>query len=280
VPIHDQSYRRYTGEKRPVQSAWMVIARAGLMSFVSRRAFLGLLIGGWLPFVVHATQLFAAANFSQAATFLAPTPQTFRNFLDWQEIPLFLITVYVGSGLIANDRRANALQLYLSKPVTRAEYILGKMSVLALFLLAVTWLPSILLLILQIAFSGNFTFVKANSTLVASITLYSLMLVLVTTFAMTALSSLSRSSRFVGIMFAGVMIFSGAMFNTLRFITGTTAVSWLSIPASLDQVGDVIFRQAPRYDTPVAVSMLVLLAVLVMSVSVLERRVRGVEVVV
>jgi ABC-2 type transport system permease protein len=279
VPIHDQSYRRYTGEKRPVRSAWLVIARAGLMSFLSRKAFLGLLLAAWIPFVVRASQLFLASNFSQAATFLAPTAQTFRDFLGQQSIFVFLITVYVGAGLIANDRRANALQLYLSKPVTRAEYILGKMTVLATFLLGITWLPAILLLVLQIAFSGSFTFLKANTSLIASVTLYCLLMVIVLTFGMTALSSLSRSSRFVGILFAGVLIFSDAMFNALRFITGTTAISWVSVQASLDQVGDVIFRQVPRHQTPVAVSILVLVAVVVISASVLERRVRGVEVV-
>lgn len=279
MPIHDQSYRRYTGEKRPVSSAWLVIARAGLMSFLTRRAFLALLLVAWIPFIVRASQLFLASNFAQAATFLAATPQTFRDFLSQQGIFVFLITVYVGSGLIANDRRANALQLYLSKPVTRAEYILGKMTVLALFLLAVTWLPAILLLVLQIAFSGSFTFLRANSSLIASVTLYCLLTVIVITFGMTALSSLSRSSRFVGILFAGLLLFSDAMFNALRFITGSTSVSWLSVQASLDQVGDVIFRQAPRHQTPVAVSLIVLLAVIVLSASVLERRVRGVEVV-
>ena len=63
-------------------------------------------------------QIYAAANLPQAA-FLAPTPETFRQFLEQQDIFVFFITVYVGAGLIANDRRANALQIYLSKPLTR-----------------------------------------------------------------------------------------------------------------------------------------------------------------
>lgn len=279
MPIHDQSYRRYTGEKRPVSSAWTVIARAGIMTFVSRRAFLALLLISWVPFIVRASQLFLASNFSQAATFLEASPQTFRDFLSQQSIFVFLITVYVGSGLIANDRRANALQLYLSKPVTRAEYILGKMTVLATFLVAVTWLPAVLLLLLQIAFSGSFSFIRANSSLIASVTLYCAITIIVITFGMTSLSSLSRSSRFVGIMFAGLLLFSDAMFNALRFITGSSSISWVSVPASLDQVGDLIFRQTPRHQTPVAVSFIVLMAVVIIATSVLERRVRGVEVV-
>jgi hypothetical protein len=44
-------------------------------------------------------------------------------------------------------------------------------------------------------------------------------------------------------------------------------------------VTDAIFGRAPRYDSPPIVSVLVLLALVTLSVSVLERRVRGVEVV-
>ena len=60
---------------------------------------------------------------------------------------MFFITVYAGAGLIANDRRANALQIYLSKPLTRVEYIFGKLAILATFLLLVTWVPAIVLLL-------------------------------------------------------------------------------------------------------------------------------------
>ena len=56
-------------------------------------------------------------------------------------------------------------------------------------------------------------------------------------------------------------------------------MSWISFTASLDQVCDAIFRVPLRYDTPVAVSFVVLIGLLVVSLSVLERRVRGVEVV-
>src|SRR5437773_11821737 len=135
----------------------MVIVSAGLRTFVSKRAFLGLLLVSWFPFFVRAVQIYAAANLPQAR-FLAPTAETFRQFLDQQQIFVFFVTVYVGAGLIANDRRANALQIYLSKPLTRAEYVFGKLIVLTTFILFITWVPAVVLLIVQIAFAGNFTF--------------------------------------------------------------------------------------------------------------------------
>jgi hypothetical protein len=75
------------------------------------------------------------------------------------------------------------------------------------------------------------------------------------------------------------MFFTEAVFATLRGVTGSTAVSWVSFSASLAQLGDAIFRLTPRYDTPVVVSMIVLAGLVAVSASVLERRVRGVEVV-
>ena len=41
----------------------------------------------------------------------------------------------------------------------------------------------------------------------------------------------------------------------------------------------MIFRLPPRYTTPWQVSLIVILGLIVLSISVLERRVRGVEVV-
>jgi ABC-2 type transport system permease protein len=256
----------------------MVIARAGLRTFFAKRAFLGLLLASWLPFFVRAVQIYAAANLPQAQ-FLAPTAETFRQFLDQQEIFVFFLTVYVGAGLIANDRRANALQIYLSKPLTRAEYVFGKLAILMTFLLFVTWLPAILLLIVQIVFAGNFTFFRNNAFLFPAITVFCALEVVVVSTAMLALSSLSKSSRYVGILYAAVIFFSSAMYGVLTAVTRNSALSWISFSASLAQVGNVIFRQPLKYDTPWPVSLLVIVGVVVLSAVVLERRVRGVEVV-
>lgn len=278
MPIHDQSYRRYGGQRGDLRRVWLVIARAGIVQLVKKRAFLGLLLFAWLPFIVRAVQAYFSTTFQQVSM-LALNAETYRTFLDQQGTFVFFVTIFVGAGLIANDRRANALQIYLSKPLTRAEYVLGKFAILFTFLVLVTWLPAILLLLLQGAFAGTFEFLRQNIHLVPAITLFSLVQVLVSTLAMLALSSMSNSSRFVGIMYAGIVLFTDAMFHAVRAILGSSAMSWLSVPATIEQVGDAIFRQKLRYDTPVAVSMLVVIAIIVISTSILERKVRGVEVV-
>ncbi len=279
MPIHDQSYRRYRGGRATPGRAWTVIASAGIRGMIRKRAFLGLLLFAWMPFVVRAVQIYVASNYPQVAALLAPDPKMFRDFLEQQDFFVFVITIYVGAGLIANDRRANALQIYLSKPLMRSEYIAGKAGVLFTFLLLVTWVPAILLLLMQVMFKGSFEFLSNNLFLFPAITVSAFLQAILATFTMLALSSLSKSSRYVGILYAGIIFFTAAIYGAMLAITGSTKLSWLSLGANLSQVVDVIFRLAPRYATPWPVSLIVIIGLIVLSISVLERRVRGVEVV-
>jgi ABC-type transport system involved in multi-copper enzyme maturation permease subunit len=278
VPIHDQSYRRYGGGRTMPGRAWTVIAWAGIMTMIKKRAFLGLLAFAWMPFLVRAVQVYVTTNYPQVAMF-APTAETFRQFLEQQDFFVFIITIYVGAGLIANDRRANALQIYLSKPLMRSEYIAGKAAVLFVFLLLVTLVPALLLLLLQVLFAGSFEFLRKNLFLFPAITVASMLQALLATFTMLALSSLSKSSRYVGILYAGIVFFTAAIYGAMFAITGSSKLSWLSVGSNLSQVVDVIFRLKPRYATPWPVSLIVIMGLIALSISVLERRVRGVEVV-
>lgn len=278
MPIHDQGYRRYGGSRASVGRAWQVIARSGVFSIISKRAFIGLMLFAWGPFVVRAVQIYFSANFQQAA-FLAPKGETFREFLDQQGFFVFVVTIWVGAGLIANDRRANALQLYLSKPLTAAEYIAGKMAILFLFLAFVTFAPAMGLLIVQTVFAGSFTFIRNNVYLLPAITLFSLAQVLMASTTMLALSSLSKSSRFVAVMYAGLIFFTSALFQALRGITGSSAFAWMSPGDALEQLGDVIFRLPPRYDLPPVLAALTVIAIIAGSFVILARKVKGVEIV-
>ena len=281
MPIHDQGYRRYGGNKARTGAGWIVIARAGIRTMVSKKAFLGLLLVSWFPFLIRAVQFYAAVNLTAVpqASILAPSADTFRQYLEQQQVFVFFVTVYVGAGLIANDRRANALQIYLSKPLTRAEYVLGKLAILMTFLALVTWLPAIVLLIVQIAFAGNFTFFRNNVFLFPAITVFAFLQVALASATMLALSSLSNSSRYVAILYAAVIFFTQAVYGVLYAVTRSSAFSWLAFSSNLEQMGYVIFRQPLKYDTPWPVSLLMIALLIGISGVILERRVRGVEVV-
>ena len=276
--FHDQPARGHGGRREPHGRRWWVIARAGIQERIRERRFIGLLLFAWAPFIVRAVQMYVSSNFSQAA-FLAPSAETFREFLDQQSFFIFLVTIYVGSGLIANDRRANALQIYLSKPLTRVEYITGKLVTLLAFLTVVTWVPAILLLIIQMMFSGSTTFIRANLFLFPAITVFSAAQVLLSAFAMLALSSLTKSRRFVAIMFAFIIFFRAAMYQALRSMTTSSAWAFFSPEDVLDVIAAAIFRSPGTTAIPAAAAILVVAVIIGASIWILERRVRAVEIV-
>ena len=278
MPIHDQTYRRYGGVRAAPGAAWIVIAVTGLRALIGKRRFLFVMLVAWGQFVVLAVFLYISANLPQFEV-LEPSPEMFRGFFERQGIFAFFVTIYVGAGLIATDRRANALQLYLSKPLTGAEYVAGKLAILLVLLLLVTWVPAMLLLVLQVLFAGNLEFLRANLFLLPAMTVFSFLYALLASFTMLALSSLSTSARYVAVLYASAVLLSDAVFGTLSAATQSTGSSWLSFRANLAQVGDVVFRMSPRYDTPWVVSLAMIVAIIGVSIWVLDRRVRGVEVV-
>ncbi len=278
-PVHDQSYRRYTGTRLPLGRAWAVILRVGVRSLLSRRVFIGLLLLAWIPFLVRSVQIYMVVTYPQAAGWVPINAALFQTFIEFQGLFAFFVTIYAGSGLVAADRRANALQVYLSKPLWRLEYIAGKLGVLLLYLALVTVVPALLLLVMQVVLSGSVGLVVDTPTLVPAIVVASAIRVVVPAVTMLALSSLSNSTRYVALMYTGVIFFSEAMYGVLTFVTGSSRVAWISVSRNIEVVTDVIFGKTPRYETPAMVSVLVLLALVALSISVLERRVRGVEVV-
>jgi len=275
VPIHDQGYRHYLGHRTPHGRAWLVIARMHILGALRYRWFLLLMIAGWIQFVGRVIQIYVSSTIPQAAA----TAQTYRDFFNFQSFFVFLITIAM-AGLIADDRRANALQLYLSKPLTRVEYIVGKLVPALVFLLGVTLAPAVMLLVVHVLLAGSITFIRENLFLLPAIILFSVVQGVTAGFAILALSSLTKSRRFVSIMYAGTIFFTAAMSQALRAITGSRAWAVISPGDMLDVIADATFRVRAQPPVPVSVAVLVVLVLIGVSIWILERRIRAVEVVV
>ena len=275
MPIHDQGYRHYLGHRTPHGRAWLVIARMHILGALRYRWFLLLMIAGWIQFVGRVIQIYVSSTIPQAAA----TAQTYRDFFNFQSFFVFLITIAM-AGLIADDRRANALQLYLSKPLTRVEYIVGKLVPALVFLLGVTLAPAVMLLVVHVLLAGSITFIRENLFLLPAIILFSVVQGVTAGFAILALSSLTKSRRFVSIMYAGTIFFTAAMSQALRAITGSRAWAVISPGDMLDVIADATFRVRAQPPVPVSVAVLVVLVLIGVSIWILERRIRAVEVVV
>jgi ABC-type transport system involved in multi-copper enzyme maturation permease subunit len=278
MPIHDLSYRHWSGEWTSHPYRWWVITRQGIGLLVQKKRFILLMILSALPFVVRSVMLYLATVLGKSGI-IKVDARFFEQFLTQQNFFTFIITIYAGAGLIANDLKVNALQIYLSKPITRRDYFIGKLGVLVFFLALPTLLPGILLFFLAVIFESDLTFLEQNYWAIGSIIAYSFAIIFTYALLILALSSLTRSSRFAGVNFAAVFFFSQILYAILSAILHTSRVAWVSLGNNLELVGNFFFGATPRYQSPTWLSVVILGALITAGTWVVHRRVQAVEVV-
>jgi ABC-type transport system involved in multi-copper enzyme maturation permease subunit len=70
---------------------------------------------------------------------------TFKNFFAYQGYMVMVVLALAGAVLIGNDLRFGSLPFYLSKPLGRRHYLLGKALAVAVFINMMTTLPAVAL---------------------------------------------------------------------------------------------------------------------------------------
>ncbi len=277
--IHDQTYRHWNGSLRSSTMRWWTISWAGIKLIVQRKLLLLLVLGPpTIHFVAQGIRIYAFHLLRFAP--LGPiNPVLFHNFLLGQSFFLVIFCVFVGSGLIARDLRDHALQFYLSKPITRLDYVLGKMGIVLVFLSLITLLPGLLLFLLELAFGDAGDFLSRYYWLPGSIIAFSFLLTIPTGLLILALSSLTHNGRYAAIGFAAIGIFSPVVYEILHGIFRTTRVAFVSLWANMEQIGALLFDFSPRYQLHWGWSLLTLSLWMGVSIWILRRRIQGIEVV-
>jgi len=159
MAVYEQIYRPYTGSVTAQQSRFLVIPRYGLQETFGSKLFLAFFVVCFLPplgaaamvWVLHnATFLeFAKLFFGGQAPELEIGGSFFFALMVAQGSFALLMTMLAAPPLISADLRNNALPLYLSRPFSRAEYVVGKLTILLVLLSSITVVPLLLLFALQ-----------------------------------------------------------------------------------------------------------------------------------
>src|SRR5919202_879459 len=75
------------------------------------------------------------------------TGETYRNFFWYQGYIVMVVLALAGALLVGNDIRHGSMPFYLSKPITRWHYLLGKCLAVGVFINMMTTLPALLLFV-------------------------------------------------------------------------------------------------------------------------------------
>ena len=175
MAVYEHLYGAYEGESHSAWSRFLVIPRYALREVFKSKLFTTIFILCFSYPLVAAILVYLHHNANALALLqinvreLLPIDNTFfRTFLEVQGGFAFILTVLVAPPLISRDLSNNALPLYLCRPLSRTEYVLGKMAVVVFLLSLITWVPGLLIFFFQASLSG-FAWLWANMWMVGAI---------------------------------------------------------------------------------------------------------------
>lgn len=294
MAVYKHLYRPYSGDLTARWQRWLVLPRYAYRRVFQSRFFLVFYVICFIVPAGAAALIYLKHNLSALellqlpVTELVPIDGTFfRVLLQIQGALVFLLTVYVGPGLVSPDLSNNGLALYLSRPFTKWDYVLGKVSVLLILQSSVSWVPIWILFGLQATLAEGW--LSGNLWILFSVFAGSWIWMLVLSLLALALSAWVRWKAVAGALIFGVFFvsqgFGGALteilvtrWGRLFNLNHLMQVVWLSLfGESAEQtrlVHGVLIPEIPVWSAWMGLS-----AVCLVCLWLLLRRIRAYEVV-
>ena len=168
MAVYEQTYKPFRGKLTPEWSRFLIIPRHAYRAVFNSKLFTAFFVICFLPLLVEAVLIYLHHNATALAILQVNVKQLlpidgsfFETFVSIQAGFAFFVALLVGPPLVSRDLRNNALPLYLCRPFSRTEYVMGKMSVILILLSAITWVPQLLLFLFQSYLEG-FAWFRAN----------------------------------------------------------------------------------------------------------------------
>ena len=281
MPIYEQGYRRYEARQPLRKARFWPITREAMRIILAKRWFLVLLAASFIPFVVRVIQIwFVTSVNTQAQNVLPVDGRVFGDFLSEQFGFTIILTIFGASGLVANDLRTGAILAYLSRPLTRRDYVVGKLLVPLLLTLAATLAPGLLLYATGLALAPDFYAKWELAWVSPAIVVYSCAISLVVSLLALAISALSRSARVAGLGLFLLILGSEMIRLILQQGFRQKWAMLLSVQTDLRALGVALFGLTDRQVTVGwGWAALVLSFVALSCLAILRSRVRAVEIV-
>jgi ABC-2 type transport system permease protein len=284
--ILDRGYQPYSGRHTPEATRWQVIAGRTLKLAARQWWAILLLCATVIPLLVAALRMWFMSKVA-AVTGGTPPGGMLEPLDSYVMLPggtmtlAFLLALFAGAAQVADDARAGAFQFYFARPVTRDQYLVGKVVPVVTLTLFITLVPSLLLALLRLALVPTSELVHKLPLVGAALVLGTLE-ALVLAVPAVAVSSLSKRRAWVQGGYAILFLLPWVVGGIFVRVTRSAWPALLSVPAHLENLGYTMFRLAPPDDArllPAWVSALFFVLLVGGSLALLRRRLAAVEVV-
>jgi ABC-type transport system involved in multi-copper enzyme maturation permease subunit len=252
--IADLTYRNYDGELRPRAARFWTVALSVIRTNVKKPGFwiIGALI--LLVYFVIGLIFFITKNVAANARGIGGDALTYPvsalSGIDSTLFLLFIATLLIGSGSIAADNKANALLVYLGKPLTKRDYLLGKWVGVFTLLAALSVIPATVLYLFFLASYYSDGFLKEQPQLWWQMLLSSLLAPAINASLITGFSAFSKSPRTAGGTFAAFYLVLQFLMTTAGFLFLRNALLDQDVQVTPDARGAVRAATIQRLSVP------------------------------
>ena len=295
MAVFKHAYKGYEGALTPAWSRFLILPRYAFEEMSRKRFYSIFFLVSMLAPLIFALIVYIEHNLSalkmlQIRDLIEINARFFMNFLGWQSMMAFFLAAFVGPGQVSPDLANNALPLYLARPFSRAEYVLGKLSVLLILMSIMTWIPGLLLFILQASLEGNGWFGQ-NLRIAGALFFGAWIWILLLSLLALALSAWVKWKPMAGGLLFGVFFvaagFGGAINGIMRTQWGNLlnlshliGAVWASLfEQPMHRGTGAVFFRVHGDETPIWCCWVALLAICGFCLYLLSRKIRGAEVV-
>jgi ABC-2 type transport system permease protein len=286
VAVYDRRYRGYDGIITPLNTRWTVVPRYAWRQVFKSRLFVmfftlcfawPLLATFWI-YLQHNLAVFT--NVGIDGVKLAPVNAAFFAAFMGTQCFFFggLMTLIVGPGLVSPDLANGALPLYLSRPLSRTGYAVGKMFTLGALISLITWVPGLFLFFLQSWLEG-WAWFTANAYIAVAILLGAAIWIVTISLLAMAASAVARRKVIAQTFLLGVIIFGTIAGQAVNQMFHTRVGFMFALPELMHTIWEGLFRVPLQAQLPTAAAWVGVFAVCGLSVAVLSRKLRAFEVV-
>ena len=291
-------YRSWSGKKRLRAIRWWPIARTGISLIVRRRIFWVFIILGLANFLFFSSMVYWLAlwkaELAQRGWTLPPLLQIFqfagagtsyRDFISTQSTAVMLLLAFGGSILVGDDFRFHSVAFYLSRPLSKLDYFLGKLGAAAGLSALMTLVPALVLYIEYGVFTESLDYFRESAGVFQAIFLYGCLVSVSVSVLLLGIAALCRRTILIVAVWGGIFVFLplvGEIFFHLGEELGATVwqARLINFWAILQWISDSFFGvREEAYAGRLPWAILVLAGWMLLSVMVFWRKIRGTEVV-
>ena len=284
MAIYRRNYKPYAGAMTPEWSRFLLLFRYSRRNLFRSKFMTAFFVICFFYPAISAAIIYLAHSASFLAQLGLPTGMLsidnkfFYAFISVQGVFAFLLTAFAGPGLISTDLANGALPLYFCRPFSRAEYVLGKSSVLAILLSQITWVPGLVLFIMQASLAGA-SWTWTHLWIAGSLVLSSLLLIAILSLLAMALSAWVKWRIVAGALLLAVMFFGAGFGEAINAVLRTQSGHFFNVAYLMGTVWNSLFQVDAEHAIPVPQAWIALLLYCAICLALLMRKVRAYEVV-